>query len=80
MSFSTQKETATMMVVGRMFDLERLVSSKTSGRIHNLLIESHGDRIELTGESRTYYAKQLATQVVLDEYEDVELSNEIIVV
>lgn len=77
MKHSTQNDTAIMIVLGRLYDLERQVSTRAAGRIRNLSIESLGDSIILLGETNTYFAKQLATQVCREEFCDVELVNNI---
>lgn len=80
MNPSAQKDTAIMIAVGRLFDLERRVSSRAAGRIRNLTIESLGDSIVLLGETNTYFAKQLATQVCREQFRDVALLNNIEVI
>lgn len=75
-----ERDTATMLVVGRLTDLECRINSKTLGRIRDLEVESLGDSIILSGTSTTYYAKQLATQLVQEEYAEYPLQNDIAVV
>lgn len=75
MAISFEKDTAPYLVLGRMFDLERIVGSRTCGRIIDLQVESFGDRIEIHGSTSTYYAKQLATQIVREEFSEIELTN-----
>ena len=77
MALSFEKDTAPFLAVGRMFDLERNVGARTCGRIQELVIESFGDRIDMQGVTNTYYAKQLATQIVREEFSEVSLSNNI---
>lgn len=74
-----QSETISMFAVGRMFELEREIHRKSAGRIQNLEVESTGDAVLISGLTNTYYAKQLATQVVLDQVGDIQLTNDIVV-
>jgi len=46
--------------------LEGYIEQKASGRIRDLHVVCSGDQIILQGRSRTYHAKQLAQQAVLD--------------
>ena len=46
--------------------LEGYIERRASGRIRDLHVVCSDDRIILMGRSRTYHAKQLAQQVVLD--------------
>jgi hypothetical protein len=46
--------------------LEGYIELKASGRIRDLHVVCSDDRIILQGRSRTYHAKQLAQQAVLD--------------
>lgn len=71
------RDTVTMLVVGRLLDLEQRINSKTLGRIHQLEVESTGDSIVVHGTTTTYYAKQLATQIILEELGEYTLDNEI---
>ena len=77
MDLATQKDTDVMFVLGRLYELERKINARTTGRIQGLEVESTGDSIILSGTTTTYYAKQLATQVALDEYGELNLENEI---
>lgn len=61
-------------------DLEKRITSRTSGRIRNLRVEAAGDAIILSGRTTTYYIKQLATQIAMDEYSTLLLENSIEVV
>lgn len=61
-------------------DLERKIAGRTAGRIRELRVEAVGDSIVLCGRTSTYYAKQLATQVALDEHGDLCLLNSIEVI
>lgn len=74
------RDTVTMLVIGRLRDLEQRINSKTLGRIRELQVESTGDSILLHGTTTTYYSKQLATQIILEEFGDYTLDNEIQVV
>ena len=77
MEFTNQSESAAVLALGRLYELERLINSKTAGRIRQLQAESTGDSIVLSGLTTTYYAKQLATQIALDEMGLQPLENEI---
>jgi len=46
--------------------LEGYIEQKASGRIRDLHVVCSDDMIILQGRSRTYHAKQLAQQAVLD--------------
>ena len=46
--------------------IEGQIERRASGRIRDLHVECSEDMIILKGRSRTYHAKQLAQQVVLD--------------
>ena len=46
--------------------IEGQIVRRASGRIRDLHVVCSDDRIILTGRSRTYHAKQLAQQAVLD--------------
>lgn len=59
--------------------IEQLVWIKTSGAVRNLRVEVCSECVVLSGRTDTYYAKQLATQAVLDEVDDLPLTNDIVV-
>lgn len=61
-------------------DLERKIAHRTAGRIRGLKVEVVGDSVVLCGRTTTYYVKQLATQVALDEHAEFCLLNSIEVV
>ncbi len=46
--------------------IESQIDRRASGRIRDLHVVCEGGRITLQGRSRTYHAKQLALQAVLD--------------
>jgi|SaaInlStandDraft_1057018.scaffolds.fasta_scaffold20941_3 hypothetical protein len=71
------RDTVTMLALGRLPDLERRINSKTLGRIRQLEVESTGDSVVIHGTTTTYYAKQLATQIILEELGKYTLENEI---
>lgn len=79
MKIIDQQDTVAMLAIGRMVELEGKIHSKTAGRIQNLQVESTGDAVIVSGCSSTYYAKQLATQILLDELGEMKLNNEICV-
>jgi len=60
--------------------LEGDIERRASGRIRDLHVVCSADSIVLQGRSRTYHAKQLAQQAVLDLTDGRQsLSNEIVV-
>jgi len=60
--------------------LEGYIEQKASGRIRDLHVVCSDDRIILQGRSRTYHAKQLAQQAVLDLTDgNTPLTNQIVV-
>lgn len=60
-------------------ELQRQVESVTHRQVCDLGIDYEGSRVMLTGRSRTYYVKQLATHAVLSAYPEVRLENRILV-
>jgi hypothetical protein len=46
--------------------LEGLIARKASGRIRDLLVVCEAGHITIKGRTRTYHARQLALQAVLD--------------
>lgn len=61
-------------------NLERKIANRTAGRIRGLRVEAVGDSVILCGRTSTYYVKQLATQIALDENSDLPLQNAIEVI
>jgi len=61
-------------------DLERKIDQYTGGRIRDLKLEEVGDTVVLSGRTRTYYVKQLASQVALDESLELTFHNSIEVI
>lgn len=60
--------------------IEGYIESKACGRIRDLHVVCSGDTIILQGRSRTYHAKQLAQEAVLDLLEGrPALANQIVV-
>jgi len=60
--------------------LEGHIERKASGRIRDLHVVCSGESIILQGRSRTYHAKQLAQQAVLDLTDGCQLlTNQIVV-
>lgn len=57
--------------------LERLVDSRTDGRIRGLHVEVDEDDVVITGHAASYYAKQLATHAILEHVRDCALTNNI---
>lgn len=60
-------------------ELERKIASRTAGRIRDLRVEAVDDLVILSGRTNTYYVKQLASQIALDDA-PFELQNAIEVV
>jgi len=61
-------------------ELERRISARTSGRIRALKVEDQGNLIVLSGQTNTYYVKQIATQLAVDAFPETELRNSIEVI
>lgn len=60
--------------------LEGYIERMASGRIRDLHVSCSDDHIVLNGRSRTYHAKQIAQQAVLDLIESpASLANMIVV-
>jgi len=60
--------------------IEGCIESRASGRIRDLHVVCSDDAIILQGRSRTYHAKQLAQQAVLDLTDGFPLlTNQIVV-
>ena len=53
------------------------VHSKTHFQVRDLEIACHGRCVRVTGTSRTYYVKQLATQAIQAACPGLQLENEI---
>ena len=60
--------------------LFRLIDAETHRQVKDLEIECKADRVIVTGRSRSYYVKQLATQAVFAAAPGAKLDNEIVVV
>jgi len=60
--------------------LLRQIDAKTYRQVQDLVVASDGDCVVVTGRSRTYYVKQLATHAVLSAAPDDRIANEIVVV
>jgi len=58
-------------------ELACCVESKTYRQIQDLKIDCHGSSVKVTGRSRTYYLKQLATQAILTTAPAAKLENAI---
>ena len=56
------------------------IEAETYRQVQDLQIECDADHVVVTGRSRTYYTKQLATQAVLAVAPGAKLENEIVVV
>lgn len=60
-------------------ELESIVLARTSRRVRNLRIELHEERIVLSGQTTSYYVKQLAQHGVREVLPYVHLENSIAV-
>lgn len=60
-------------------ELLRSVESRTHRQVRELRIVYDGSQVVLSGLSRTYYVKQLATHAVLDLLPHAEVENAIAV-
>ena len=58
-------------------ELERRIQSTTHRQVEDLKIDCSGSRVTVTGLSRSYYVKQLATQAVLSIAPRARLVNDI---
>lgn len=59
--------------------IRQLVESRTSGRIRGLNISVEGPRLVISGQTSTYYSKQLATHAALDLALQLVIQNDVIV-
>ncbi|QDT55663.1 hypothetical protein Pan44_37090 [Caulifigura coniformis] len=57
--------------------IERIVRCRTGGRIRDLRVDVSEKRVVISGQTTTYYAKQLVTHAALDEIRDRALTNAI---
>lgn len=71
MNLLTQSDAAT--------ELELQLQARIGGRVRNLRISSRGGRMVLEGCSHTFYAKQLATQAMMEFRPTEEFVNDIVV-
>ena len=60
--------------------LFRHINAETHRQVKDLEIECMADRVIVTGRSRSYYVKQMATQAVFAAAPGAKLDNEIVVV
>lgn len=60
-------------------ELESRVLSRTSRRVRNLRIELHAERVVLSGQTTSYYVKQLAQHGIREILPYVSLENTIAV-
>ena len=56
------------------------INAETHRQVKDLEIAWMADRVIVTGRSRSYYVKQLATQAVFAAAPEAKLDNEIVVV
>lgn len=59
--------------------IRQAIASRTSGRIRGLGILVEGTKLVITGQSSTYYGKQLATHAALDVAEALVIQNDVVV-
>jgi len=59
--------------------IEHYVHTRTGGNIRNLRVDIDHDMIVLSGQTGSYYNKQLATHAVLAALTDADLKNDITV-
>ncbi len=59
--------------------IRKRIESRLSGRVRDLIVRVHEDRVVLEGECATYYTKQLAQHAALGILEDEHLENAIVV-
>ena len=52
--------------------LERWIEQRTGGRVHNLCVETIGNRVIVHGHTGSYYVRQLALAAVFEALEAVE--------
>jgi len=83
MMYDTGMDTQPDRTVARVDLAEQIeghIERKASGRIRDLHVVCSGESIILQGRSRTYHAKQLAQQAVLDLTDGcASLTNQIVV-
>ncbi|MCA8997886.1 MAG: hypothetical protein KDA80_12900 [Planctomycetaceae bacterium] len=72
--------TEAVMLAARQDDAEQLqrkISNQTSGRIRDLRVEKIDEYLVISGRTSTYYVKQLASQIAMEELTNCELQNTI---
>ena len=57
--------------------IEQAVHARTGGRIQELRIRVDDGCLVLSGQTKTYYNKQLATRAVRDTVEDIPFQNDV---
>ena len=57
--------------------VEHAVQMKTGGRIHGLRIRLDDRCLIVSGQTSTYYNKQLATHAIRDAVDDLTVQNEV---
>ncbi len=60
-------------------ELESVVRTRTSRRVRNLRSELHEDRVVLSGQTTSYYVKQLAQHGIREILPYINLENSIAV-
>uniref|UniRef100_A0A7C2JZT8 BON domain-containing protein n=1 Tax=Schlesneria paludicola TaxID=360056 RepID=A0A7C2JZT8_9PLAN len=59
--------------------IERVVRSRTGGRIRDLRVSVRGDRVVISGETSTFYDKQLASHAALQSVDSLLVQNDLVV-
>jgi len=59
--------------------IRQLVENRTSGRIRGLCVSVEGPRLVISGQTSTYYSKQLATHAALDLALQLVIQNDVVV-
>lgn len=57
--------------------VERIVQAKTGGRIRGLRVRVDEGCVVVSGQTSTYYNKQLATHAIRNAVEDMSVQNEV---
>lgn len=57
--------------------VEQEVRNRTSGRIRGLKVQVSEGNVVITGQTKTYYAKQLVTHAALDTTDQLVVKNEV---
>lgn len=55
--------------------IEHFIQSQTNGMIRDLIVDVVGESVVISGRTKTYYTKQLATHAVLSTVSDLIASD-----